>query len=144
MTDMTAVMTRPLTHTASFAPARPASSARRAGRPVGRPVVAGAAPAPAATHTIYVRRRLLVGAVALLLGLVAWSGADSVFANRGGAPASASVVGGTSTYVVQSGDSLWSIAEEHRGATPLDDYLDQLLALHGSPVLFAGEVIALP
>lgn len=120
-------------------------AARPSGRPAGRPMVARPAVTGApVTHTIYVRRRLLVGAVALLLGLVAWSGADSVFANRGSAPASAPVVGGTSTYVVLSGDSFWSIAEEFRGATPLDEYLDQLLALHGSPVLFAGEVITLP
>ena len=131
---MTAVMTRQPLRSTSFT----------AGRPVGRPVLSGVAPAPVTTHTVYVRRRLLVGAVALLLGLVAWSGADSVFANRGGAPASGPAVGGTSTYVVQSGDSLWSIAEAHRGATPLDVYLDDLLTLHGSPVLFAGEVITLP
>lgn len=141
---MTAVMTRTPAHSAPFAPIRSSGSRHLAGRPAGRPVVAGSVPVEASTHTIYVRRRLLVGAVALLLGLVAWSGADSVFANRGGVPASASVVGGTSTYVVRSGDSLWSIAEAHRGETPLNDYLDQLLALHGSPVLFAGEVIALP
>lgn len=143
-------MTAVMTHLPTASLARPArhttpQASRPSGRPAGRPMVARPAVASApATHTIYVRRRLLVGAVALLLALVAWSGADSVFANRGSEPASASAVGGTSTYVVASGDSFWSIAEEYRGETPLDDYLDQLLALHGSPVLFAGEVITLP
>lgn len=129
-------------------------SHRAMGRPVGRTLDvrtlaarprSGVLPAvDSPSCTIYVRRRLLVGAVALLLGLVAWSGADSVFANRGGDPASAPAVGGTSMYVVESGDSLWSIAEEHRGSTPIDNYVEELLVLHGSPVLFVGEVISLP
>jgi len=65
-------------------------------------------------HRTYVRRRLVVLSSSLLaLGLVA--GAGEALADRGGDPASTSVirqhVDAPATYVVQPGDTLWGLAE---------------------------------
>ena len=49
-----------------------------------------------------------------------------------------------SVYVVQDGDSLWSIAAARVSADQLDGYLGQLIALNGSGTLLAGQQLILP
>lgn len=100
--------------------------------------------APVSTQ-VYVRRQLLVLLVvaAVLLALVA--GGGNVLANRGGAPASTSAVRpAPSTYVVQPGDTLWSIAAAVLGGEASVDYVDSLVALNGGASLQVGQVISLP
>jgi LysM repeat protein len=103
------------------------------------------------TITVYVRRRLLVGLVALAVVLAVMVGAGNVLANRGGAPASTSAVRPASAvasaggaYVVQPGDTLWSItAAVHGGEVPVA-YVDALVAINGGAALQVGQVISLP
>jgi nucleoid-associated protein YgaU len=103
------------------------------------------------TTTVYLRRRLLAGVVALAIVLAVMVGAGNVLANRGGAPASTSAVRPASvtavaggTYLVQPGDTLWSIAAAvHGGAAPVE-YVDTLVALNGGAALQVGQVISLP
>ncbi len=83
-------------------------------------------------------------------------GAGTVLANRGGAPASVPAVRqaitphlsttphGSTTYVVQPGDTMYSIAEAYREGADLMHFLDDLIALNGGVTLQIGQQIALP
>jgi len=64
---------------------------------------------------IYARRRLMVLFVLAAIALVLLVGTGHVVANRGGAPASTPAVrpANSTVYVVQAGDTLWSIAERY-------------------------------
>ena len=101
---------------------------------------------PSAQHQVIT----CVGALLVSLVLVAvsspsWLGAGSVLANRGGAPASASAVRPATSYVVQPGDTLWSIAAAATTATASQvDYVDALVSANGGAVLQVGQVITLP
>lgn len=97
-----------------------------------------------ATTTVYVRRRLLVSLVAATILAMVWLGAGNVLANRGGAPASASAVRPAITYVVQPGDTLWSIAERYHGSTSQATYVDVLVQANGGAGIQIGQVITLP
>lgn len=107
------------------------------------------------THATYVRRRLVLlvflAVMVFSFGLAARSG----LADRGDGPASVSTAGRTSqvdalqgtpdgTYVVQPGDSLWSIAAQVSNGQALADYVDALVALHGGTTLTVGERLHLP
>ena len=94
--------------------------------------------------TVYIRRRLLVGAVLATIVAVLALGAGNVLANRGGAPASTSTVRPAASYLVRPGDTLWSIAEAHRGPVSQVDYVDALVSANGGTMLQIGEVITLP
>jgi LysM repeat protein len=51
------------------------------------------------------------------------------------------------TYTVKSGDTLFSIAEQFRGATPLNTYVNRLYQLNNlgeNSLLSLGDVIKLP
>ncbi|MEQ1699969.1 MAG: LysM domain-containing protein [Ilumatobacteraceae bacterium] len=102
-----------------------------------------AAPARPSTQ-VYVRRRLLVSLVFVAVVVALVAGAGNVLANRGGAPASAAAVRPASTYVVQPGDTLWSIAEANHGSTSQSTYVDALVAVNGGATLQVGQVITLP
>jgi LysM repeat protein len=93
---------------------------------------------------VFVRRRLMVAFVfiAVFVGLSA--GAGSVLANRGGAPASTSAVRSATSYVVQPGDTLWSIAQQFHGGASQVNYVDALVAALGDASLQVGQVITLP
>jgi LysM repeat protein len=80
--------------------------------------------------------------IAVVIAL--WVGAGSVLANRGGAPASTSAVRPASTYVVQPGDTLWSIAQRFHGQSSQVGYVDALVSVVGDAALQVGQVIALP
>ena len=106
---------------------------------------------------IYARRRLIAGLFLTAIVLVLFLGAGHVVANRGGAPASASMIrpasaGATSApapvaanlYIVQPGDTLWSIGERFHGHAALVDYVDSLVAANGGTELQVSQALALP
>lgn len=95
------------------------------------------------TH-VFVRRRVLVAVVFVAMFVAFTIGAGSVLANRGGAPASTSAVRPASTYVVQPGDTVWSIADQLRGGASQVDYVDALVASLGGASLQVGQLITLP
>ncbi len=93
---------------------------------------------------VFVRRRVLVAVVFIGMFIAFTIGASNVLANRGGAPASTSAVRPASTYVVQPGDTVWSIADQLRGGASQVDYVDALVASIGSASLQVGQLITLP
>ena len=103
---------------------------------------------------VFLRRRLLVAVVFIAVFVALTIGAGSVLANRGGAPASTSAVRPATSsvvrssvvqsYVVQPGDTVWSIAEQLRGGASQVDYVDALVSVLGDASLQVGQVITLP
>jgi nucleoid-associated protein YgaU len=106
------------------------------------------------------RRRLAVLLVlAAVLCSVAW-GTGQVLASRGGAPASAPTArpalaaatddvtdatdAATATYIVQPGDTLWSLARRHHGQQSPERYLERLIEVNGGTALEVGQVVVLP
>jgi len=106
-------------------------------------LVPAARPEQRPSTQVYVRRRLLVSLVLVAVVVALVAGAGNVLANRGGAPASASAVRPAISYVVQPGDTMWSIAQAQRGsASPA--YVDTLVAVNGGASLHVGQLITLP
>lgn len=121
-------------------------------------------------HDVYVRRRLVVVLVLTALVALLGLGAHSVLADRGGVPASTPairpansalaaaqprpagvvpvavpvVVPATLTYVVQPGDTLWSLAEQFRGGAGMSHYVDMLVSANGGSVVQPGQVLVMP
>lgn len=116
------------------------------------PVRFGAvAPSP----QVYLRRRVVAMLALTTMVLALWAGAGHVLASRGSAPASAPAVRPAATlaanaqaakvlYVVQPGDTLWSIAAAQHGRNDLGAYVDQLVGANGGTSLAVGQVLALP
>jgi len=105
----------------------------------------------------YAARRL--GAVIVTFGSVVVMAAlvNSVLVGFGGSPAVAAEAASTSPgvqaaqlggpparHVARPGDSLWSIADEHRGAVDRDRYVDELIDLNGSTSIVVGQAVHLP
>jgi len=95
--------------------------------------------------TVYRRRRVVavlmlvsvVAALALALqGLSASFGDGPLADSRQATP--------TGTYVVQPGDTFWSIAGRLRPDEDPRPLVARMVAAHGSPVLIAGERLAMP
>jgi nucleoid-associated protein YgaU len=119
-------------------------------------------------HAVYVRRRLAVVLIALGLALGVAVAARAVLADRGGVPASipairpanidaasgsqavqspvaATPVNVAATrYIVQPGDSLWSLAQQFRGRTGMTTYVDALVRANGGAAVQPGQLILLP
>jgi LysM domain len=101
---------------------------------------------------IYARRRLMVILSLVAIVLVLFVGTGHVVANRGGAPASASMIrpatpaapAPANVYIVQSGDTLWSIGERFHGHTSLADYVDSLVSSNGGTELQVSQALTLP
>lgn len=114
-------------------------------------------------HAVYVRRRIVVGLLALVLAVAACLGIRSL-ASRGdgAAPVSAvtppTLVSGVNVngvdvsgafalsqgvYVVQPGDTMWSIASSLTDGS-VRDYVRQLIQLNGSASLDVGQPLVLP
>jgi LysM domain len=99
---------------------------------------------------------VVLGCAALLSVIFALSTGDGIPApadTRGAATALQSVVPPAgavaatqpgSAYVVQRGDSVWSIAAMAVSAVDVPKYVDSLIALNGSEVLSPGQVLVLP
>lgn len=113
-------------------------------RVVPRSSVAPAGHEARPSTRVYVRRRLLVSLVFVAVVVALVAGAGNVLANRGGAPASVSAVRPASSYVVQPGDTLWSIAAANHGVVSQSLYVDALVAVNGGASLQVGQVITLP
>ena len=105
---------------------------------------------------VYARRRMMVLLTVATIALVLLVSAGHVVANRGGAPASASMIrpanasavvdapSAANVYVVQPGDTLWSIGERFHGHTVLADYVDALVAANGGTVVQVSQALTLP
>ena len=104
---------------------------------------------------VYARRRLMAMLTLAAIVLVLLVGAGHVVANRGGAPASASAIRPVSAaataapvadnvYVVQAGDTLWSIGQRFHGHTTLADYVDALVSANGGTRLQVSQPLVLP
>lgn len=109
----------------------------------------------------YLRRRLVAGLIALG-ALIVVIVAMSALTGRGGNPASAAtarplsgleagpvaqVAASTSavaTYLVQPGDTMWSIAAQLRGQQSRTSYVDALIKLNGGTSLAVGQLLRLP
>ena len=116
------------------------------------------------SHAVYVRRRLIAGLMLCAVCAAPAAAAHAILADRGDVPAStpailpaiadasqpvassgvASPVEQYPTYIVQPGDTLWSIAEQIHGGDDLADYVDQLVDSNGGAWVFAGQSLALP
>lgn len=112
-------------------------------------------------RAVYIRRRLAVLLVLVaVLCSVAWS-TGQVLASRGGAPASAPTArpalagdtdadadadpaAATASYVVQPGDTLWSLARRYHGDMSTERYLERLVEVNGGAALEVGQVVVLP
>jgi LysM domain len=115
-------------------------------------------------HAVYVRRRLVVAM--LVLGLITAIGvsARAALADRGGVPASTPAIrsanlasasaSGVSPapaavvpvirYIVQPGDTLWSLAERFRGTHGMSSYVDSLVTANGGSTVQPGQLLLLP
>lgn len=98
----------------------------------------------------YARRRLIVGAAFVVVCMFTMLAAVGVLAGFGGAPASASGVQPVRTaatmsmHVAEPGDTLWSIADTHRGDIDHAPYLDVLIRLNDGIGVQAGQAVWLP
>ena len=108
-----------------------------------------------AASQIYVRRRLMALLSLAAIVLVLFVGAGHVVANRGGAPASASMIrpatapagvaaAPANVYIVKAGDTLWSIGERYHGQASLVDYVDALVSANGGTELQVSQALTLP
>ena len=112
---------------------------------------------PMVTAAVYRRRRFVVGVGALLLLVLPIALTSGAFAARAQAqslPAQAtqgasagSSAGSESAvrfYVVQPGDTMWSIAVQCAGPGGRSQFLDSLLAANGSTRIDVGQQLVLP
>jgi Tfp pilus assembly protein FimV len=122
---------------------RPPAARTVAPRPAARPPAA--APATAAALR---RRRGVAGIVAVGALSVLGLGVHGVLSGPGDVPASAAGAGpapAAQTVKVHTGDTLWSIAERHRGAVAIQRYVDALVRLNGGTTeIDAGQLVRLP
>jgi Tfp pilus assembly protein FimV len=119
-------------------------------RPHLRSLDGGRAPARRAVAARYRRRRLVV-AVALLAALVGGIVlANAAVASTAGgghhlpAAGSVSVAGAPATYVVQPGDTLWSIAAATAPDLDVRLAVDRLVEVNGRAPLVVGQALELP
>jgi LysM repeat protein len=96
------------------------------------------------TRATYVRRRVgaLAFAVTFVVSLVSVS--QHGLADRGDDPASVPAIGRSASYVVQPGDTLWSIAEQHYPSSNTSEVVDALVSLNGGTTIDVGQRLSLP
>ena len=93
------------------------------------------------------RRRTVVGIVLAVFAAASVVLAHDVLAGSGGVPASAAAsqpAQTRATVTAQPGDTLWSIAQAHRGSVSVDRYVDKLVDLNGGASIQAGQQVVLP
>lgn len=94
---------------------------------------------------VYLRRRVALGAVLVLVGAMLWTAAtwaanSSIGVDRVGADQSGTT---QELYVVQPGDTLWSIAAALKPGGDVRDTVDRLAELNGGSALTVGQRLAL-
>jgi len=127
---------------------------------------------PSPAHAVYVRRRLLVALVALGLIIAIGASARAVLADRGGVPASTPAIRSANPdaassplaaagqaiaapaaapsvapgiqYIIQPGDTLWSLAERFHATSAVSSYVDDLVEANGGASIQPGQLITLP
>ena len=96
----------------------------------------------------YAVRRLVVGFSALTMMLLVAVASVGLMAGLGGSSAVASdaatSAGAPVAMVAEAGDTLWSIAAEHRGTVGHDRYLDTLIRKNGGTDIQVGQIVWLP
>ncbi|MFV2039949.1 MAG: LysM peptidoglycan-binding domain-containing protein [Acidimicrobiales bacterium] len=102
-------------------------------------------PTRVAHASMYLRRRLMVGALLVLVGALLWTtltwatnsslGVDNVGADQTG---TAQVI-----HIVQPGDTLWSIAAQLNPRGDVRDSVDRLARLNGGSALRVGQRLVL-
>lgn len=113
--------------------------------------VADITPGPSrrADAAVYVRRRiaavlgLIVALLVVLGGVVA---AEHILAGRGGVPAYAPTAQPVQSepYVVQLGDTLWSIGRRFHGDRSLGSYVEALVRANDGDHIEVGQQLQLP
>jgi nucleoid-associated protein YgaU len=112
-----------------------------------RPVLVVLPPVTRSGARIYRRRRLAVLGAALSLlvlpALVMAASGSSTPARPASAPAAPAVAPAAAVYVVQPGDTLWSIAHQVEPHADPRDVVDRLVELNGSGALQPGQRLRL-
>lgn len=96
---------------------------------------------------IYRRRRAVVGTILAAFVACGIVLTHDVLAGSGGVPASAAASQPAlvrSSVTAQPGDTLWSIAQSHRGDVSINSYVDKLVSLNGGASIQAGQQVVLP
>ena len=109
--------------------------------------LAFARPPRPVSQATFRRRRAVVGVSAAIVVSFGTVATFDVLAGSGGVPASAAASQPAlvrSTITAQPGDTMWSIAEVHRGDADLVRFVDELIALNGGTSLQIGQLISLP
>lgn len=98
------------------------------------------------TAATYRRRRAVVGITSALFVAVGAVATHDVLAGSGGVPASATTSRPAlvQTVTARPGDTLWSIAAEHRGSVAISRYVDALVEVNGGASIQAGQTVVLP
>lgn len=97
------------------------------------------------SEATYRRRRTIVGTALAVFVAVGAVTAYDVLAGSGSVPASAvSSQPARTTVVAVPGDTLWAIADRHRGDIAQARYVDKLVELNGGPSIVAGQTVVLP
>ncbi|MEL6891512.1 MAG: LysM domain-containing protein [Actinomycetota bacterium] len=100
----------------------------------------------------YGLRRLAALAVASVVAVGLFAAVGGVVASFGGAPASAAEASpafssnaAPAHHVAQPGDTLWSIADKHRGGVDHGRFVDALIRLNGGTTrIEVGQAVRLP
>ena len=112
---------------------------------------------PTDMSTVYRRRRVVVACLALVLTVAASTGIRSLASRGDGAAPVSAVTPGAITgfdvsgafvvsdgvYVVQPGDTMWSIASSLTDGS-IRGYVADLIALNGGASLDVGQLLVLP
>lgn len=96
---------------------------------------------------VYRRRRRRLGVVVASAVTVLTLGAQATITGSGRGPAAAAGVGVAAperTVRATAGESLWTIAEEHRGDVDINRYIDELVELNGGTSIQVGQLVRLP
>ena len=108
-------------------------------RPSGRPELRLVGPPP---RTFWLRRVAVLVAALLILaggGVVLRAAGGSLTHEPPAAPAKLSPT--SAAYVVQPGDTVWSIARRLQPEGDVRPFVDRLVSAHGGATLTVGEVI---
>jgi len=101
---------------------------------------------PHQAPTAYWRRRLVAGALALVVLFLAVAGVRSAAGTLGIVPASGSerAPASTETYVVQPGDTVWKIARRLQPEGEVRPLVDRIVKANGGASVQIGDRLEVP